>query len=470
MDQSGKLPRKNDSKDKADERNRPSEDLGGSNDYQQIEESPNMNVSYNTSTSKIYPKQTDSNSLHSPIEGHPANENLMNDEYDEAMSILTEGQLGWESEPALDSNLQASVSTVGGIDFSTNSPEFVPYANPRAHDSITYQESSNIKRRRQKQAQGELAYVASDTSIVYGRNGELSLDKNSSPPTAYSRFPAFTVQSESDLRGLQEERVGNTVKNATIATHTEQDKNNFAKLPSLVRGASLGRSMKAPLTPHLGPGFKYIRCQIELINAEENCICFPPWTPREQDDMRRIVCIIRKQTKNKVQGIFEIVPPESQQSSEECIEVSCLRCLSSKRYPSYDNEHIICQFEEEESKLDNCYYITSVEVVKIVKFLANLPHHLSKREERKESGRIRSNLTAFWLEKPINSIKLEDGVRSGKTNADFKNELAGRIIGYQTRKPRDFDRYVRILEWRTLSFALRRAMRSYYVEVKEETQ
>ncbi|VEU23985.1 DEKNAAC105248 [Brettanomyces naardenensis] len=239
--------------------------------------------------------------------------------------------------------------------------------------------------------------------------------------------------------------------------------------PQLVRGSSAGRTTREPDSPSAKEGFKYSRCELTLINAEEESICGSSWSPREKIEMRRIVRIQRKQEGSAVIAEFEVVPINSpiEEDGKNFIEISCLQCLCLRKYPSYDDEHIVCRFENEEILLDRSYYTTSVEVVKVVKFLANLPE-MNKREERKENGRIRSNLSAFWSERPINSKKMVMRMKEGRTNADFKEELGRRIMDYTSRRPRGFDRDVRILEWRNLGSALKRAMRSYYAEVKQE--
>jgi len=110
------------------------------------------------------------------------------------------------------------------------------------------------------------------------------------------------------------------------------------------------------------------------------------------------------------------------------------------------------------------YYITSVEVVGIVELLIGT-QLAEPQERRKERGRIRSNLVLFWLKKPV-SLRIQEGRNSGHTNnKDLRYELAKRIMSYDIRRPRGFDKEVRILRWDKLIPALKRALQSYYVEL-----
>ncbi|KAF6069817.1 hypothetical protein FOB64_002813 [Candida albicans] len=141
------------------------------------------------------------------------------------------------------------------------------------------------------------------------------------------------------------------------------------------------------------------------------------------------------------------------------------------------------------------YYITSVEVVEIVELLIGNQFR-DAAERRKERGRVRSNLVPFWSKKPISSRMSETstsssspqnssvtpgssssasgtttttatvgGAGSSLTNHDYRVELAKRIMGYEIRKPRGFDKEVRILRWDKLVPALQRALQSYYTEI-----
>lgn len=96
-------------------------------------------------------------------------------------------------------------------------------------------------------------------------------------------------------------------------------------------------------------------------------------------------------------------------------------------------------------------------------------------ERRRERGRIRSNLVSFWSKRPIRS-KISDTKNSPSSKGgsplndefDFRHELATRIMAYEVRKPRGFDKEVRILKWEKLVPSLRRALQSYYAEIPND--
>ncbi|KAI5961792.1 hypothetical protein CANMA_003769 [Candida margitis] len=165
------------------------------------------------------------------------------------------------------------------------------------------------------------------------------------------------------------------------------------------------------------------------------------------------------------------------------------------------------------------YYITSVEVIEIVELLIGSAF-ADAGERRRERGRVRSNLVPFWSKKSISSRMsesssvssgasmgsssvsstrhssvsynnaistgnsaansaaaaaaaaatytyphLDDDMNSQPSNQDYRSELAKRIMAYDIRKPRGFDKEVRILRWDKLIPALKRASHSYYTEI-----
>ena len=166
------------------------------------------------------------------------------------------------------------------------------------------------------------------------------------------------------------------------------------------------------------------------------------------------------------------------------------------------------------------YFITSVEVIEIVELLIGTEYR-NAAEKRKERGRVRSNLVPFWLKRSIKS-KVGDSSSSSSSlaipennsfsnsnnsnnsgndsrtssatsmstgntsrssmssssafggsqnssissiNQEYRSELARRIMKYEIRKPRGFDKEVRILRWDKLVPALKRALQSYYTEI-----
>lgn len=217
----------------------------------------------------------------------------------------------------------------------------------------------------------------------------------------------------------------------------------------LIRGLSAGGfSSRPPRRTSADEGFEFFKCRSTIVDADYDYICSPRWTERERKEMRRIVRVNCTLDGAQVFARFNVID-----GSEDPLldlyntEISCLECKSGQDKPSH-------------------YYITSVDVLKIVELLIGSAS-LTKESRRKERGRIRSNLVPFWSSKPINS-KRAYGAHSGrqaKTDADYKKELAQRIMAYETRRPRGFDKDVRILEWKNLVPALQRALQSYYVRL-----
>ncbi|GME95945.1 unnamed protein product [Ambrosiozyma monospora] len=256
----------------------------------------------------------------------------------------------------------------------------------------------------------------------------------------------------------------------------------------LVRGTSAGGAMsRPPQSSKYSAGYEFLKCELNLIDVDYRSICLPQWSHQEIADRRRIIRVERRQNKNEIIASFSILSAEeANMETQSCtdgadvVEVSCLESFCNKAYADDDENIIVTDNELTESQLDRKYYITSVEVIKIVELLignggsgVNGSGNIDPREKRKERGRIRSNLVPFWSRKPISSKKtssssspiMGDLPRVGKTNADLRNELAQRIMSYETRKPRGFDKEVRILEWSKLAMALRRALQSYYAKI-----
>ncbi|AOA62967.1 GQ67_00034T0 [Komagataella phaffii] len=94
------------------------------------------------------------------------------------------------------------------------------------------------------------------------------------------------------------------------------------------------------------------------------------------------------------------------------------------------------------------YYITSVEVIKIIELLIGSYSTSDPLQRRKERGRMRSNLLQFWSKHLVSFSKNTMKRRPVPTcNDDYLAELEHRINTYDVRKPRLFDKSVKILEW-----------------------
>ncbi|KAH3667998.1 hypothetical protein OGAPHI_001752 [Ogataea philodendri] len=248
-----------------------------------------------------------------------------------------------------------------------------------------------------------------------------------------------------------------------------------SKTYPLVRGMNSGGSTTKPPPPDKTGRSQYLKCKLSIVDGDEKSVCMPAWDDMEKQEQRRIIRIERRQNLNQVIVSFHILP--SSESNEtrpappgvDVVEVSCLECHQNMDLSEDDSTTVVTG--DGYDNLNRQFYITSVEVIKIVELLIGCQTN-NQKERRAERGRIRSNLVPFWSKKPISSKKVSssDNLSDviGKTNADLRNELAQRIMSYETRKPRRFDKEVRILEWRKLAPALRRALQSYYVKIPSD--
>lgn len=235
----------------------------------------------------------------------------------------------------------------------------------------------------------------------------------------------------------------------------------------VVRGISSGgTASKPPKVPNL-PGHHFKQVELELNDASVEAMCLPEWNESEKQEKRRIIRLERYQVANKIVCDFKILDSSKEHSNTssdlpngvDVVEVSCLEAFNR---PSDDLEED--EATPAENGLQRSFYITSVEVIKIVELLIGVGSQ-DLGERRRERGRIRSNLVPFWSKKPISS-RMSGGNLNFDSN-DFRIELATRIMSYETRKPRGFDKEVRILKWGKLFKSLKRALQSYYVEVPD---
>ncbi|CAK7893805.1 hypothetical protein CAAN1_09S05512 [[Candida] anglica] len=258
----------------------------------------------------------------------------------------------------------------------------------------------------------------------------------------------------------------------------------------VIRGMSAGGSTSKPpkVSPNCTSDFQPV--ELEIIDGTVEDICFPKWNYEEKSDRRRIVRIERTQEGSKLVAKFSIVgsaaehpvPVPATNPNVDVIEVSCLECSIRNDY--YGDEETQDSDDggghspksmangggggsrssfQDELGYRHQYYITSVEVVGIVELLIGTQLK-DPAERRKERGRVRSNLVPFWSKKPISSRETEESLQG----SDFRWELAKRIMGYEMRKPRGFDKEVRILRWDKLIPALKRALQSYYTEIPRD--
>lgn len=212
----------------------------------------------------------------------------------------------------------------------------------------------------------------------------------------------------------------------------------------IVRGVAGGNTTRLP-EPKT-PGTTFVPIELNLVNALVEAVTAQPWSQQEREDRRRIVRIERRQQGHIIHALFLVVglaneypEPAPAPPGVEVVEVSCLDWTLR---------------EDQDSR----FSITSVEVVSIIETLIGTKSmELSLR--RREKGRIRLNLMPFWLKRSLPSNK------NVLLHMDSPTSFARQIMSYKIRKPRGFDKDVRILSWDKLVPALHRALQCYYAEV-----
>ncbi|ODV94380.1 hypothetical protein PACTADRAFT_60590, partial [Pachysolen tannophilus NRRL Y-2460] len=252
----------------------------------------------------------------------------------------------------------------------------------------------------------------------------------------------------------------------------------------VVRGVSSGGCATRPPKEAKNSTSKFVKVKLHLSNADGNELCLPEWNLLEREDGRRIIRVERRQNRENIVASFSVVgsaidhpAPVPAPEGVDVVEVSCLECIVDENYDDFEDplESQIQQQPQQHLKTAKKlagkkngskteYYITSVEVIKIVELLIG-SQKADGPNKRRERGRIRSNLVPFWSRKPVSSKKGLSPSASPIEVRDFRIELAQRIMGYETRKPRGFDKEVRILKWDKLVPALKRALQSYYIEI-----
>ncbi|AOA62078.1 Hypothetical protein PP7435_CHR2-1294 [Komagataella phaffii CBS 7435] len=265
----------------------------------------------------------------------------------------------------------------------------------------------------------------------------------------------------------------------------------------LFRGCSSGGNNKPPKKRSI-TGTQYVAASLRLESSTIEDICLPKWNENELKDNRRIIRIERRQQGNEIAASFSIVGsalenPHTKPTLDpdvEVLEVSCLRCLVN--YDEIDDKQTVhgsllhevqsefTEIRKQEStgkrssyactsngtSIECQYYVTSVEVIKIIELLVGSHLIQDRKQRRKERGCIRSNLMPFWSKHLISSTTNTMKRRSvTASNENYIAELAHRIKTYEVRRPRKVNKDLRILEWSKLGPALRRALHSYYVAV-----
>lgn len=307
---------------------------------------------------------------------------------------------------------------------------------------------------------------SASSSVSY--NNENSAEQNFSSFTQ-QQIPNFTYQSDHNQVKIEEQNQ---------LMHFNRDVNNFKRY-KVVRGVSAGGCSTRPPKESIESNSIYLPVELELNDASLKLMCYPKWSSAEIEDKRRIIRIERIQSGPKLMANFSILGAAKDNMTTapaapnvDVVEVSCLRCLANLNEDIYssDDESKTANYSSNYSGSSEVYnyYITSVEVLGIVELLIGTKSN-DPAERRREKGRIRSNLVPFWSKKPISSRMNESSSSSPSSpiNQDYRMELAKRIMGYEIRKPRGFDKEVRILRWDKLVPALKRALQSYYTEIPQ---
>lgn len=247
----------------------------------------------------------------------------------------------------------------------------------------------------------------------------------------------------------------------------------------VIRGISSGGSATKPPRVVTLANHHYAPVSLELVGATLHDLCLPQWSDEEKQDRRRIIRVERFQIGSRIVAQFSILGsakenPKTMPAAPgvDVVEVSCLDCYTSANEDEDEYSDSADYGYKTESELKRAFYITSVEVIKVVELLIGTEVQ-DAVERRRERGRIRSNLVPFWSKKPISSRMSNQEIRNsplGSDSLDFRVELATRIMSYEVRKPRGFDKEVRILKWDKLVPALKRALQSYYVEVPDDLE
>lgn len=161
-----------------------------------------------------------------------------------------------------------------------------------------------------------------------------------------------------------------------------------------------------------------------------------PWSRHEMLEGRRIVIVEREQHGQTLKAHFRVIQePMSLRQEEKSdhatyLQVSCIR------------------FDHIDGSKTN-YFITSVDVIKIVEFLI-VNKHLNSTLKWRERGRIRSNLAPLWF---------NNWSEFGPMHLPFEKK----IPRYHSRSAHKMLKYVRLLLWVNLEHALSKALLFYCV-------
>ncbi|ANZ73577.1 BA75_00004T0 [Komagataella pastoris] len=331
------------------------------------------------------------------------------------------------------------------------------------------------------------------TSVNLDLVSSMGASTNSLEAAVKSRRRLFQLKKQNIIEGRLNFSDGTNVSKLTFLNHS---------WVPLVRGRTFGGSNCRPPKKPLLPGTRYAAAHLRLEYSSYEDMCLPEWNEYELKDNRRIIRIERRYDSNEIVASFSIVGSavENQETRPvsnpdvKVLEVSCLKCLINDN--ESEEEHFVdenaadeehhCVTEPQKPSFERdlngrthkisristgCkYYITSVEVIKIIELLVGSSSISDPQQRRKERGRVRSNLAQFWSKYLVSSSKKNMRRLSlPACNDEYLAELAHRINTYEIRKPRIFDKSIKILEWPRLGPALQRAFQSYYMVQLDES-
>lgn len=174
--------------------------------------------------------------------------------------------------------------------------------------------------------------------------------------------------------------------------------------------------------------------EFKIFGGSIECIKRLTWSAHEEMEGRRIVRLHKIQHGTSLNVIFVPLRPSQYINhlrfvEEDFLDVSCIK---------FTNEE--CNTTE--------FLITSAEVIKIIEYLVGVGLLL-----RKDRGRIRSNLATLWHKDltPADSIEAQ--------------RLHLQILRYDSQKPYNILKDMRMLSWDALEVAIRRALLFYVVLV-----
>jgi hypothetical protein len=319
----------------------------------------------------------------------------------------------------------------------------------------------------------------------------LGLQPNNSLLNSVDSSLSLSPTSSTFASNTQSDSLPTTVSaSSSLSKDTLYNCGVMSKRFKVVRGISSGGTATKPPKALAAPNHHYAPVRLKILEAGLNDVCIPKWNPLELKDKRRIIRIERHQVGSEIIAQFSIVGSAEEnpdtlpaQSGVDVVEVSCLECYNrpgddADDDDDYDDElgdgHKEDSYRysrDQDQPSQRSFYITSVEVIRILELLIGTEGQ-DAAERRRERGRIRSNLVSFWSKRPIRSKLSSSEARSSPLSPqegnDFRIELATRIMAYASRKPRGFDKEVRILKWEKLAPSLYRALQSYYAEIPND--